>query len=154
MIQKLTIFENFDPKIFYEWKHFFSGRTFPRMHKKANIDVFTVLIDQLNESLKASFTTNFGFFKKSFLNEIWCVEKILIQVLTRCGNSIQTLTRSKFFVWKSEALWKSWFEIWLFSNFSIQWMFLFQKQRSQKQAFHGSGKAPNYTFLKCKLTKK
>ena len=80
--------------------HFFSGTTFPRMHKKANIDVFTVLFDQLNESLTASFTTNFGFFKKSFLNEIWSVEKILIQVLTRCGNSIQTLTRSKFFCLK------------------------------------------------------
>ena len=49
----------------FEWKHFFPQHIF-RMHKKANIDVFTVYTDQLNRSLRASFPKNFDFLTTVF----------------------------------------------------------------------------------------
>ena len=52
---------------FFFWKNkYFSATTFPRMHKKANIDVFTVYIDQLNRSLRASFPKSFDFLTTLF----------------------------------------------------------------------------------------
>ena len=60
-IQKLIFFQ----KVFF-WKNNFSRTTFPRMHKKANFDVFTVYIDQLNCSLSAGFPKNLDFLKTVF----------------------------------------------------------------------------------------
>ena len=59
-------FQKFWPQFFFWMKIFFSATTFPRMHKKANIDVFTVYIDQLNFSLRASFPKKFDFLTTLF----------------------------------------------------------------------------------------
>ena len=55
----------FQKKFFFE-KTTFSRTTFPRMHKKTNFDVFTVYIDQLKCSLRASFPKNLHFLKTVF----------------------------------------------------------------------------------------
>ena len=52
--------------LFFWMKTFFSATNFPRMHKKANIDVFTVYIDQLNCTLRASFPKNFHLLTTLF----------------------------------------------------------------------------------------
>ena len=54
--------------LFFRIKTVFSATIFPRLHKKASIDVYTVYIDQLNHSLKASFPENPGFLKTVYLS--------------------------------------------------------------------------------------
>ena len=66
MFQKPNICKKFDRISFFWMKTFFSATIFPRIHKKANIDVFTVYIDQLNCSLWASFPKNLDFLTTLF----------------------------------------------------------------------------------------
>ena len=46
---------------------------------------------------ESEFSNKLWFSKNSFLIEIWCVVKILIQIFMLCGYSSYTLTRSNFF---------------------------------------------------------
>ena len=93
------------------------------------------------------FSNKFWFPKNSFFIKIWCVVEPLIEVLTLCGYSIQTLTRSIFFFKYLRHCRKIWFTIWFFSKFSIQSIFFrnialrnkLSKKVGKRQLWHFNG---------------
>ena len=66
MIQKQIFFSKNLIQVLFLNEFFFCATTFPRMHKTAYIDVFTVYFDQLYCSLRASFPKNLDFLTTLF----------------------------------------------------------------------------------------
>ena len=63
---KTDYFQKVWSNFFFWMKTIFFATTFPRMHTKDNIDVFTLYIEQLNCSLRASFPKNLDFLTTLF----------------------------------------------------------------------------------------
>ena len=151
MIQKPFLFQKFWSQCFFWMKIIFSATTFPRMHKKANNDVFTLNFAQMKDCLRASLQTIFVFPKTVFslnsdaLNKSWFKfwryaeyqlknwqhVNSLIQKLTRCKSS-ESKNDELFKVGlKSFLFWISWFKVWRVVKNLFQNLILFESFHSE-----------------------
>ena len=85
-------------KFFIKEQNKFSRNNFSMNAQKSQLWNFHRVHWPDRTIFESEFSNKFWFYKNSFLIESWCVVKILIQVLTLCGYSSYTLTRSSFFV--------------------------------------------------------
>ena len=90
-------------KLFKGKKNNFFRNNFSENAQKKPILTFFGVIWPDKWFFESELFNNVRFPKNSFFIEIYCLVKTLIQVLMLCGYSIYTLTRSNFFVIKSEA---------------------------------------------------
>ena len=96
---KIDYFKSFRFKKTFikEKKNNFFRNNFSKNAQKSQLWRFYGVIWPDKWFFESEFSNKFWFSKNSFFIKIWCVVKPLIEVLTLCGYSIQTLTRSIFY---------------------------------------------------------
>ena len=95
---KIEYFQNFRfRKTFKKKKKQFFRNNFSKNAQKSQLWRFYGVNWPDKWLFESEFSNKFWFSKNSFFINIWCVVKPLIEVLTLCGYSIKTLTRSIFF---------------------------------------------------------
>ena len=83
-------------KFFIKEQNNFSRNNFSMNAQKSQLWSFYRVYWPDKTFFESQFSNKLWFSKNSFLIELWCVVKVLIQVLTLCGCSSYTLTRSNF----------------------------------------------------------
>ena len=151
MIQKPFLFQKFWSQFFFRMKIFFSATTSPRMHKKANNDVFTLKFAPIKDCLRASFQTIFVFPKTVFSSnsdalikswfKFWRYAEYQLKNWQHVNSLIQKLTRCKSSESKNDELfkvglesfmfWKSWFKVWRVVRNLFQNLILFESLLSE-----------------------
>ena len=97
-LKNWIFWKNLIQKFFIKEQNNFSRNNFSMNAQKSQLWSFYRVNWPDKTFFESEFSNKLRFSKNSFLIEIWCVVKILIQVLTLCGYSSYTLTRSSFFV--------------------------------------------------------